>query len=83
MPRRYYSGSRTRACNWTVDIDKCEFDVQPNTYHRFHRRGKGIRMDPEKVKAIMDWEVPRSVKGIRSFLGFANFCRRFIRDFSR
>ena len=30
-------------------------------------------MDPRKVEAVMSWEVPTSVKGVRGFLGFANF----------
>jgi hypothetical protein len=35
-------------------------------------------MDPEKVKAIQDWEPPTIVQGILGFLGFANFYRQFI-----
>ena len=33
----------------------------------------GIKMDQEKVKAILDWPAPLNVKGVRSFLGLANF----------
>ena len=40
-------------------------------------------MDPAKVEAIMDWKAPTSVKGVLGFLGFANFYRRFIQDFSQ
>ena len=39
-------------------------------------------MEPEKVKAIMEWEAPRSTRGVRAFMGFANYYRRFIHGFS-
>ena len=39
-------------------------------------------MDPEKVKAILDWEQPQLIKGVCLFLGFANFYYCFIKDFS-
>ena len=39
-------------------------------------------MDPEKVRAIEEWEAPTSVRGIRSFLGFANYYRSFIQGFA-
>ncbi len=39
-------------------------------------------MSEDKVKAILDWPVPRKVKDIQSFLGFANFYRHFIHEYS-
>ena len=39
-------------------------------------------VDPEKVKAIDEWQALTSVKGVRSFLGFANFYRCFVSGFS-
>jgi hypothetical protein len=74
---------RLREAGLQVDIDKCEFEVKSTKYLGFVlEAGKGIRMDPDKVSAIKDWIAPTSVKGVRSFLGFANFYRRFIEGFS-
>ena len=44
---------------------------------------KGVtRMDPAKVAGAKDWPMPTTVKQVRSFLGFCNFYRAFIRGFS-
>jgi hypothetical protein len=41
-----------------------------------------ISMDSEKVKVILDWPVPTSVKELQSFLGFVNFYCRFVDNYS-
>jgi hypothetical protein len=67
-----------------IDIDKCEFEVKTTKYLGFIVEAeKGVRMDPSKIEAIVQWEAPTSVEGVQSFLGFANFYRRFIKKFSR
>ena len=45
--------------------------------------GKGqVKMEQEKIKAMKKWKTPTKVKGIESFLGFANFYQHFIQNFS-
>ena len=40
-------------------------------------------MEDERIEAVKNWPEPKSVKNIQVFLGFANFYRRFIQDFSK
>ena len=44
---------------------------------------KGVMVDPNKIEAVMDWQRPKDVFEIRSFLGLAGYYRRFVEDFSR
>lgn len=66
-----------------LDINKCEFEASSVKYLGYIvEAGKGIRVDPEKVVAIKEWETPRTVTQVRSFLGFANYYREFIPGFA-
>ena len=62
--------------------EKCSFDTDTVEYLGVIISPKGVSMDPEKVKAITSWPTPKSVKELQSFLGFANFYRRFIDNYS-
>ena len=42
----------------------------------------GVRADPEKIRAIQEWPVPRSVKDLRQFLGLANYLHKFSKNYA-
>ena len=45
-------------------------------------RNREVLMDPTKLKAVEQWEPPKTVKVVRSFIGFCNFYQKFILHFS-
>src|SRR6266567_6326821 len=64
--------------NISITIKKCEFYIKKTNFIGFIIKLKQISMDLKKVQAIIDWQDPESVTGLRLFLGFCNYCRRFI-----
>jgi len=65
-----------------AQADKCFFHVDTVKYLGYILSPNGLTMADDKVKVIQDWPEPRKIKDIQSFLGFANFYRRFIFNYS-
>ena len=64
-------------------FSKCDF-YKPHIQYLGHIISEtGIVVDPEKIKSIKDWPTPTSITDIRSFLGLAGYCQKFIENFSR
>ncbi len=61
---------------------KCSFHQSSVKFLGYHIDQNGVRMDEGKVTAIRDWPIPTSVKELQRFLGFTNFYRRFIQNYS-
>ncbi|KAA3480774.1 DNA/RNA polymerases superfamily protein [Gossypium australe] len=61
---------------------KCEFWLREVTFLGYVVSAEGIRVDPRKIEAVLDWKPPKSVAEIRSFLGLAGYYRRFVEGFS-
>ena len=57
---------------------KCLFGATETLYLGHVITGSTIAPDPQKLEGVKEWPVPKSVSDVRSFLGFANFFRRFV-----
>ena len=64
-------------------FSNCEFWFTEVRFLGHMVSSSGVSVDPEKVEAVMRLETPKSVCKIRSFLGLAEYYRRFIEDVSR
>ncbi|KAJ7968029.1 Retrotransposon protein, putative, Ty3-gypsy subclass [Quillaja saponaria] len=75
--------NRLRENQLFVKREKCSF-AQKRIKFLGHIIEEGrVRMDLDKVKAIQEWKTPTSVTELRSFLGLANYYRRFVEGYSR
>jgi len=62
--------------------EKCKFHQHEVEYLGVLIGNGSVKMDPVKVQGISEWPTPLTVKDVRSFLGFCNFYRAFIKNFS-
>ncbi|XP_059434573.1 uncharacterized mitochondrial protein AtMg00860-like [Corylus avellana] len=65
------------------NFEKCEFWLDSVSFLGDVISREGVVVNPEKVKAMVEWTRPTSVFKIRSFLGLASYYRRFIEGFSK
>lgn len=62
-------------------LEKCDFWLEQVALLGHVITHDGLAVDPANVEAVSNWQSPRSVAEIRSFLGLAGYYRRFVKDF--
>jgi len=56
-----------------VKLEKCKWKVREVGFLGVMMRLEGIKMKEDKVKGVLDWLIPKSVKNVQKFLGLANY----------
>ena len=65
-----------------VKPEKCKWKVKEVGFLGVVIGPEGMKMEEEKVKGVLEWPMPKSVKDVQKFLGLANYYRRFIEGFA-
>jgi len=68
--------------NLYIKPEKCVWKVRKIGFLGVVIGPNGIEMEEEKVDGVLSWPQPKNVKDVRKFLGFINYYRRFIKDFT-
>ena len=66
--------------NLAVAGHKSQFHVPETDFLGFIVNGKGIHVSNKTTKSVREWAVPKNLRGVRGFIGFANFYRRFFQE---
>src|SRR5260370_17607930 len=65
-----------------VKPEKCIFFTKKVDFLGFIIEDRKIRMDPTKLSGILKWPAPKTLKQVRSFIGFCNFYHHFVDQYS-
>lgn len=74
---------RLRKHSLYASLHKCDFEVKMVEFLGFIVGADGVAMEKSRVESIQDWPAPTDYRQVQVFLGFANFYRRFIRNYSK
>ncbi|GBG74004.1 hypothetical protein CBR_g17714 [Chara braunii] len=73
---------KLQEANFKINAKKCEWAKTQVLYLGHVSNGDGIKPENSKIAAIRDWPTPHTLTKLRSFLGLANYYRKFVRNFS-
>ena len=74
--------NRLRQAGLKLKVTKCSLFQEKVCYLGHIVSSEGVSTDPSKTKKVADWPVPTTPKEVQQFLGFANYYRRFVKDFA-
>jgi len=74
---------RLRQSRFFAKRSKCEFAKASVSFLGHTVSKHGVATDHDKLEVVRTWPTPKSVSDVRSFLGFAGFYQRFVKNFSR
>ena len=75
--------TRLQQCNLKLSPDKCYFLQERVKFLGHIVSQDGIETDPDKIEKIRNWPRPSNPDELRSFVAFAGYYRRFVKDFSK
>ena len=65
-----------------ANLDKCVFGAEEIPFLGCFIGKRGLRADPAKIKAIVDWPVPSNQKDLRKWLGLANYLHKYSENYA-
>nr|CAH7733080.1 unnamed protein product [Callosobruchus chinensis] len=74
---------RLRQSNFKLQLDKSEFLKKEVAYLGHIVTPDGVKPNPDKIKAIQNFTIPKTTKQIKGFLGLLGYYRKFIKDFAK
>ena len=66
-----------------VNPSKCAFGVQEVEYLGHIVSHEGVKVDPNKIKVVMELSIPKILKNLRGFLGLTGYYSKFVKHYGQ